>query len=113
MPEFYIKLKSLQLYFLKITLAFKRLERNKLLSDKVLFKVSPTVIYSHLPVFVLFTAVLEELVNSGRLRGTVVGGRQDKAVFVPDIYSKTQSAWVDSFFRQNGYLGNYFFFFFC
>uniref|UniRef100_A0A8D0TPJ8 E3 UFM1-protein ligase 1 n=1 Tax=Sus scrofa TaxID=9823 RepID=A0A8D0TPJ8_PIG len=48
--------------------------------------------------------VLEELVNSGRLRGTVVGGRQDKAVFVPDIYSRTQSTWVDSFFRQNGYL---------
>lgn len=53
--------------------------------------------------------MLEELVNSGRLRGTVVGGRQDKAVFVPDIYSRTQSTWVDSFFRQNGYLGNYFF----
>ncbi|XP_004580428.2 E3 UFM1-protein ligase 1 [Ochotona princeps] len=52
----------------------------------------------------LLYSVLEELVNSGRLRGTVVGGRQDKAVFVPDIYSKTQSAWVDSFFRQNGYL---------
>nr|XP_004663705.1 E3 UFM1-protein ligase 1 isoform X1 [Jaculus jaculus] len=52
----------------------------------------------------LLYSVLEELVNSGRLRGTVVGGRQDKAVFVPDIYSKTQSTWVDSFFRQNGYL---------
>ncbi|TKC47704.1 hypothetical protein EI555_005793, partial [Monodon monoceros] len=48
--------------------------------------------------------VLEELVNSGRLRGTVVGGRQDKAVFVPDIYSRTQNTWVDSFLRQNGYL---------
>ncbi|XP_037698632.1 E3 UFM1-protein ligase 1 isoform X2 [Choloepus didactylus] len=52
----------------------------------------------------LLYSVLEELVNSGRLRGIVVGGRQDKAVFVPDIYSKTQSTWVDSFFRQNGYL---------
>lgn len=52
----------------------------------------------------LLYSMLEELVNSGRLRGTVVGGRQDKAVFVPDIYSRTQSTWVDSFFRQNGYL---------
>ncbi|XP_064145167.1 E3 UFM1-protein ligase 1 isoform X1 [Loxodonta africana] len=52
----------------------------------------------------LLYSVLEELVTSGRLRGTVVGGRQDKAVFVPDIYSRTQSTWVDSFFRQNGYL---------
>lgn len=52
----------------------------------------------------LLYSVLEELVNCGRLRGTVVGGRQDKAVFIPDIYSRTQSTWVDSFFRQNGYL---------
>ncbi|KAM5167402.1 E3 UFM1-protein ligase 1 [Callospermophilus lateralis] len=52
----------------------------------------------------LLYSVLEELVNNGRLRGTVIGGRQDKAVFVPDIYSRTQSTWVDSFFRQNGYL---------
>ncbi|XP_077160006.1 E3 UFM1-protein ligase 1 isoform X2 [Paroedura picta] len=52
----------------------------------------------------LLYSVLEELVNAGRLRGTVVGGRQDKAVFVPDIYARTQSNWVDSFFKQNGYL---------
>ncbi|EDL05527.1 E3 UFM1-protein ligase 1 [Mus musculus] len=52
----------------------------------------------------LLYSVLEDLVSTGRLRGTVVGGRQDKAVFVPDIYSRTQSTWVDSFFRQNGYL---------
>uniref|UniRef100_A0A8D0HAR1 E3 UFM1-protein ligase 1 n=1 Tax=Sphenodon punctatus TaxID=8508 RepID=A0A8D0HAR1_SPHPU len=52
----------------------------------------------------LLYSVLEEFVNTGRLKGTVVGGRQDKAVFVPDIYAKTQSTWVDSFFRQNGYL---------
>ncbi|XP_074043293.1 E3 UFM1-protein ligase 1 [Macrotis lagotis] len=52
----------------------------------------------------LLYTVLEELVNCGRLKGAVVGGRQDKAVFVPDIYSRTQSNWVDSFFRQNGYL---------
>lgn len=43
--------------------------------------------------------------NTGRLKGSVVGGRQDKAVYIPDIYSKTQNAWVDSFLQQNGYLG--------
>lgn len=52
----------------------------------------------------LLYSVLEELVNTSRLKGTVVGGRQDKAVFVPDIYARTQSNWVDSFFKQNGYL---------
>lgn len=52
----------------------------------------------------LLYSMLEQLVNAGRLRGTVVGGRQDKAVYVPDIYSKTQNSWVDSFLQQNGYL---------
>lgn len=52
----------------------------------------------------LLYSVLEELVNTGRLKGTVVGGRQDKAIYIPDIYSKTQNAWVDSFLQQNGYL---------
>ncbi|KAJ8275053.1 hypothetical protein COCON_G00096780 [Conger conger] len=52
----------------------------------------------------LLYLVLEELVSSGRLKGTVVGGRQDKAVYIPDIYSKTQNTWVDSFLKQNGYL---------
>uniref|UniRef100_A0A8C4ZY16 E3 UFM1-protein ligase 1 n=1 Tax=Gadus morhua TaxID=8049 RepID=A0A8C4ZY16_GADMO len=53
---------------------------------------------------VCVAAVLEELVNSGRLKGAVVGGRQDKAVYIPDIYSRTQNNWVDSFLQQNGYL---------
>uniref|UniRef100_A0A8C4GM62 E3 UFM1-protein ligase 1 n=1 Tax=Dicentrarchus labrax TaxID=13489 RepID=A0A8C4GM62_DICLA len=52
----------------------------------------------------LLYSVLEELVNTGRLKGSVVGGRQDKAVYIPDIYAKTQNTWVDSFLKQNGYL---------
>lgn len=52
----------------------------------------------------LLYSVLEELVNTGRLKGTVMGGRQDKAVYIPDIYSRTQNTWVDSFLKQNGYL---------
>ncbi|XP_041832091.1 E3 UFM1-protein ligase 1-like [Melanotaenia boesemani] len=52
----------------------------------------------------LLYSVLEELVNTGRLKGSVVGGRQDKAVYIPDIYAKTQNAWVDAFLQQNGYL---------
>uniref|UniRef100_A0A671Q6L1 E3 UFM1-protein ligase 1 n=1 Tax=Sinocyclocheilus anshuiensis TaxID=1608454 RepID=A0A671Q6L1_9TELE len=52
----------------------------------------------------LMYSVLEELVNSGRLKGSVVGGRQDKAIYIPDIYSKAQSSWVESFLKQNGYL---------
>ncbi|KAM9315624.1 E3 UFM1-protein ligase 1 [Gastrophryne carolinensis] len=52
----------------------------------------------------LLYSLLEELVNCGRLKGTVVGGKQDKAVFIPDIYARTQSNWIDAFFKQNGYL---------
>ncbi|XP_006626223.2 E3 UFM1-protein ligase 1 [Lepisosteus oculatus] len=52
----------------------------------------------------LLYSVLEELVSCGRLKGTVVGGRQDKAVYIPDIYTKTQNNWIDSFLKQNGYL---------
>uniref|UniRef100_A0A671SZ14 E3 UFM1-protein ligase 1 n=1 Tax=Sinocyclocheilus anshuiensis TaxID=1608454 RepID=A0A671SZ14_9TELE len=52
----------------------------------------------------LLYSVLEELVNSGRLKGSVVGGRQDKAIYIPEIYSKAQSTWVESFLKQNGYL---------
>ncbi|XP_053566532.1 E3 UFM1-protein ligase 1 [Bombina bombina] len=52
----------------------------------------------------LLYSLLEELFNCGRLKGTVVGGRQDKAVFIPDIYARTQNNWIDAFFKQNGYL---------
>lgn len=51
-------------------------------------------------------ALLEELVNSGRVLGSIVGGRQDKAVFVPDVYCRAQNAWVESFLTHNAYLGN-------
>ncbi|XP_071954728.1 E3 UFM1-protein ligase 1-like [Antedon mediterranea] len=51
----------------------------------------------------LFYTVLNELIKKGRLRGSFVGGKQDKATYVPDMYSKTQNNWIDSFYKQNGY----------
>ncbi|CAB4010178.1 E3 UFM1- ligase 1, partial [Paramuricea clavata] len=51
----------------------------------------------------LFYTVINDLIEQGRLSGTIQG-RQDKANFVPDIYSRTQNAWVDAFYQQNGYL---------
>jgi hypothetical protein len=50
--------------------------------------------------------VINDLIEQGRLSGTIQG-RQDKANFVPDIYSRTQNAWVDAFYQQNGYLGKF------
>lgn len=52
----------------------------------------------------LLYSFLEEFITNGRLNGAVIGGRQDKAVYVPDIYSRTQNNWVDSFYKQNSYL---------
>ncbi|XP_072018738.1 E3 UFM1-protein ligase 1-like [Amphiura filiformis] len=52
----------------------------------------------------LFYNILEGLVSSGRLCGSISGGRQDRASYVPEIYAKTQNNWVDSFYKQNGYL---------
>ena len=43
--------------------------------------------------------------STKRLAGSVSGGRQEKAMYIPDIYTKTQNQWVDSFYKQNGYLG--------
>ena len=49
--------------------------------------------------------ILENLISSKRLAGSISGGRQDKALYVPDIYTKSQTEWVDNFYTQNGYLG--------
>ncbi|XP_060085103.1 E3 UFM1-protein ligase 1-like [Ylistrum balloti] len=52
----------------------------------------------------LFFSILEELVSTGRLAGTISGVRQENAAYIPEIYTKTQNQWVDSFYKQNGYL---------
>ena len=46
--------------------------------------------------------------SSGRLAGSITGGRQDQALYVPDIYTISQNEYVDNFFKQNGYLGDAF-----
>lgn len=28
-------------------------------------------------------------------------------MYIPDIYTRAQNEWVDSFYRQNGYLGTW------
>ena len=43
--------------------------------------------------------------SSGRLAGSLTGGRHDKAMYIPDVYVKAQNDWVDNFYKQNGYLG--------
>lgn len=53
----------------------------------------------------LFLAgVLETLIESKRLSGAIQG-HQEKAVYIPNIYSNTQTEYIDTFFDQNGYIG--------
>jgi len=52
----------------------------------------------------LFFSILDSLISEGRLAGVVSGGHQDKAVYVPTCYTRAQNNWVDSFYKQNGYL---------
>ncbi|XP_062605346.1 E3 UFM1-protein ligase 1-like isoform X2 [Saccostrea cucullata] len=51
----------------------------------------------------LFFNILEELVHTGRLKGNLIG-RQEKMMYIPEIYTKAQNDWVDNFYKQNGYL---------
>lgn len=37
--------------------------------------------------------------------GVLTGKQTSNSIYVPSIYSKSQSDWVDSFYKQNGYLG--------
>lgn len=52
----------------------------------------------------LVHSLLDSLIQEGRLRGQVSGGRSEKAVFHPAIYAQTQDKWVDNFYRQNQYI---------
>ena len=47
---------------------------------------------------------MHELISCGQLAG-VLRGVADKAVYIPDVYTRSQNKWVDSFLASNGYLG--------
>ena len=50
-------------------------------------------------------AILENLQEKQQVPGVVTGKQSSNSIYVPTIYSKSQSEWVDNFYRQNGYLG--------
>lgn len=51
----------------------------------------------------------ESLIQSKQVAGNLSGKQGGSAQYIPTIYSKTQHDWVVSFYKQNGYLGKYFF----
>ncbi|XP_001607207.1 E3 UFM1-protein ligase 1 homolog [Nasonia vitripennis] len=52
----------------------------------------------------IFFAILENLQEKQQVPGVVTGKQSSNSIYVPTIYSKTQSEWVDNFYKQNGYL---------
>lgn len=53
-----------------------------------------------------FTAILDNLQEVRQVPGVVTGKQGANGIYVPTIYSKSQSEWVDNFYKQNGYLGS-------
>jgi hypothetical protein len=51
----------------------------------------------------LFNTVLHQLISNEELSGNL-RGRQEKAVYIPDVYTRNQKKWADSFLATNGYL---------
>mmetsp|Transcript_6498 Transcript_6498/g.26790 ORF Transcript_6498/g.26790 Transcript_6498/m.26790 type:complete len:767 (-) Transcript_6498:51-2351(-) len=51
----------------------------------------------------LFFTILVELINSGRLSGSVQG-RLDNAQFVPAVFTYQRTQYIERFFGQNGYI---------
>jgi hypothetical protein len=50
--------------------------------------------------------IFSELLSDGQIKGNVQGGKQDmSATFIPQFYVKAQEQYVESFFKQNGYIG--------
>ena len=62
---------------------------------------------SYMCMFVSLLEILSELVSSKRLRGSLTGGKADKAQYIPDNFLTAQNQWVDAFYQQNGYLGDF------
>ncbi|XP_014215806.1 E3 UFM1-protein ligase 1 homolog [Copidosoma floridanum] len=52
----------------------------------------------------IFFSILDNLQGKKQVPGVVSGKQSSNSIYVPTIYSKTQSEWVDNFYKQNGYL---------
>ncbi|XP_063234235.1 LOW QUALITY PROTEIN: E3 UFM1-protein ligase 1 homolog [Bacillus rossius redtenbacheri] len=52
----------------------------------------------------MFFGIVDSLMQKKQIAGTVTGRQIGSSIYVPTAYSKSQSDWVNSFYRQNGYL---------
>jgi hypothetical protein len=53
-----------------------------------------------------FAAIIGNLTEMKQVPGVITGKQQSgSSMYIPAIYSKSQNDWVNSFYKQNGYLG--------
>ncbi|XP_057324396.1 E3 UFM1-protein ligase 1 homolog [Microplitis mediator] len=52
----------------------------------------------------IFFTIFDDLHNAGETPGVLTSKQINSGLYVPTIYTKTQSEWVDNFYKQNGYL---------
>jgi hypothetical protein len=56
----------------------------------------------------LIFELFDDLIANNLIKGSLFGGRQvTSTVFVPSIFTKAQQQYVMSFYKQNGYIGNF------
>ena len=48
-----------------------------------------------------FIAAVDKLIKEGKINGTLQG-----RLYVPKIFDKARQSYVDTFFRQNKFIGN-------
>lgn len=53
-----------------------------------------------------FSAIIGNLMETKQVAGVITGKQQSgSSMYIPSIYSRSQNEWVNSFYKQNGYLG--------
>ncbi|XP_012275654.1 E3 UFM1-protein ligase 1 homolog [Orussus abietinus] len=52
----------------------------------------------------IFFSIIECLQQAQELPGIITGKQSGQSMYIPNVYSKTQSEWVNNFYKQNGYL---------
>lgn len=52
-----------------------------------------------------FIAILDSMYGAMEVPGIITGKQSNNGMYIPNIYSKSQSDWVNNFYKQNGYLG--------
>jgi hypothetical protein len=55
-----------------------------------------------------FAAIIGNLTEMKQVAGVITGKQQGgSSMYIPAIYSKSQTDWVNTFYKQNGYLGTF------